>query len=447
MPAATLPTSSSLALQGGPKAISDANDSLFRWPIITPEDEAAVLEVLRSGKMSGLEVTMKFESEFAAWHDAKFALAHNNGTASLQAAMWGCGVGAGDEVIGPSFTYWASVMPALGLGAKIVFADVDPTSFCIDAKDIERRITPRTRAIVVVHYCGYPCDMDPIMALARKHGIKVIEDVSHAHGGRYKGRMLGTIGDAAGYSLMSGKSLACGEGGMLLTNDALIYERAIAFGHYERTGGPTRFTDETSKLKDAELKKYAGIPLGGYKYRMNQLSSALGRTQLKHYPARMAEIDKAMNRFCDALEGIRGVRAHRVTDPGSTMAAWYNPLAHYVPEELNGLPVEKFCEALSAEGVPCTAGANRPLHPHAIFHDADIYRDGIPTMQANITRGAGASQPRSNSTPADLPVTQMLPQHCFVIPWFKHDRPELISQYAAAVRKVSEHFAAQKTTR
>jgi dTDP-4-amino-4,6-dideoxygalactose transaminase len=440
MSTATLTATPTLALHGGPRAISAANEDLFRWPIITPEDEAAVLEVLRAGKMSALDVTTKYEEEFAAWHGAKFALAHNNGTASLHAAMWACGVGAGDEVIGPSFTYWASVLPSLSLGAKIVFADVDPVSFNIDPKEIERRITPRTRAIVAVHYCGYPCDMDAIMAIARKHGIKVIEDVSHAHGGRYKGRMLGTIGDVAGFSLMSGKSLICGEGGMLLTSDPIIYERAIAFGHYERTGGPSRYTDPSSMLKDAELKKYAGIPLGGYKYRMNQLSSAVGRVQLKHYPARMAEIQKAMNRFCDLLEGIPGVRAHRVTEASSTMAGWYSPLAGYVPEEFNGLPVEKFCEALKAEGEPCGPGANRPLHSHVAFRDADIYRDGLPTMEANAQRGPqnGQRPVSQGQHMTDLPVTQAMPHRCFSIPWFKHDQPELIQQYADGIRKVAQ---------
>jgi perosamine synthetase len=262
MPATSI--DAALAVHGGHAAVTGTHEDLFRWPIITAEDEAAVLEVLRSGKMSGIEVTKQFESEFAAWHGAAYALAHNNGTASLHAAMWACGVGSGDEVIGPSLTYWASVLPALNLGASVVFADIDPRSLTIDPRDIEKRITPRTKAIVAVHYCGHPCDMDPIMALARKHGIKVIEDVSHAQGAHYKGRLVGTIGDVAGISLMSGKSLACGEGGMLMTNDPVLYERAIAFGHYERTGGPSRYTSMESSLTAAELKKYAGVPLGGF---------------------------------------------------------------------------------------------------------------------------------------------------------------------------------------
>ena len=425
--AITNPTSA-LAIHGGTPAVTDTHEDMFRWPIVTTEDETAVLEVLRAGKMSGLEVTKQYEAEFAAWHGVKFALAHNNGTASLHAAMWACGVGAGDEVIGPSFTYWASVLPALNLGASVVFADIDPRSLTIDPKDIEKRITPRTKAIVAVHYCGHPCDMDPIMALARKHGIKVIEDNSHAQGSRYKGRLTGTLGDVAGISLMSGKSLACGEGGMLLTDNAEIYERAVAFGHYERTGGASRYTAPTSTLNSIELQKFAGVPLGGFKYRMHQLSSAFGRVQLKHYAERSAEIRRAMARFWALLEGTPGIRPHRIDTPESHMGGYYSPLAHYVPEELHGTSVETFCEALRAEGVPCYPGANAPLHSHLVFHEADIYHDGRAT----------------NLTPThfgDLPVTEAIPRRCFGVPWFKHDDAAIIAQYAEGIRKVASKYS------
>src|SRR2546425_4737136 len=194
-----------LAIHGGPKAVQTSPGDLFSWPIITEEDEQAALEVLRAGNMSGWDVTMQFEREYAEWHGARYALGHNTGTAALQAAMFACGVGHGDEIIAPSLTYWASAVPALSLGATIVFAEVDPNTICIDPRDIEHRITDRTKAIVAVHYCAYPCDMDPIMEIANRRGVKVIEDVSHAHGGVYKGRLLGTIGHAGAMSIMSGK--------------------------------------------------------------------------------------------------------------------------------------------------------------------------------------------------------------------------------------------------
>src|SRR5947209_12920111 len=225
---------SALALYGGPKGVQSDPGDTFTWPIITPEIEAAVLAVLRAGTMSGTDVTMEFERAFSDWHGMTYGLAHNTGTAALHSAMFGLGIGKGDEIICPSLTYWASCLPVYSLGGTVVFADVDPETLCIDPGDIEHRITPRTRAIIAVHYLGHPADMDRILDIARRHDLRVIEDASHAHGALYKGKLVGTFGDVSAFSLMSGKSFAIGEGGILLTNDRRTYERAIAFGHYER---------------------------------------------------------------------------------------------------------------------------------------------------------------------------------------------------------------------
>jgi len=259
-----------LALTGGPKAIAGKAmpPDLFRWPVVTAEDEAAVLEVLRTGQMSGSTITRAFEKEFAAWAGVPFALAYPNGTESLRAAMWACGVGAGDEVICPSMTYWASCTSALSLGAAVHFADIRPDTLCIDPADIERRIGPRTRAIVAVHYAGHPCDMDSILAMARRHDVRVIEDVSHAHGGLYKGKMVGSFGDVACMSMMSGKAFPIGEGGMLLTGNQEIYERCIAYGFYERTGVASRWNAPDMQITRPELKLFAGVPLGGFDSRL-----------------------------------------------------------------------------------------------------------------------------------------------------------------------------------
>lgn len=416
-------TVSRLALHGGPSAVQTDSGDVFRWPIITNEDEQAVLAVLRAGTMSGTDVTVQFEAEFAAWHGVRHALAHNNGTAALHAAMWACGVGPGDEVICPSLTYWASVLPAFSLGATVVFAEVDPDTLTIDPKDIEHRITDRTRAIVPVHYGGYPCDMDSIMAIATRHKLRVIEDASHAHGGLYNGRLVGTIGHVGAFSLMSGKALSAGEGGMLITNDRHLYERAVAFGHYERTA---------ATLTEPDLVPYAGLPQGGHKYRMHQLSSALGRVQLRHYRARMEEIQQAMNRFWDLVEGVPGIRPHRPPqDSGSTMGGWYMPKGLYRPEELGGLPVERFCAAVRAEGARTSPGANFPLHLHELLNACDVYGHGKPTRIAHSTRDV--RQPRGS-----LPVTEALPERVFSVPWFKHERPQVIEEHALAFRKVAE---------
>ncbi len=409
-----------LAILGGSRAVKTDPRDMFTWPIITEEDEEAALEVLRRGAMSGTDVTVQFEKEFADWFGTKYALAHNTGTSSIHSAMFGCGVGVGDEIICQSMTFWASVLQAMNLGATIVYADIDPDTITLDPADVERKITDRTKAIVAVHYFGHPTDMDAIMEIANARGIKVIEDVSHAHGAKYRGTLTGGIGHVGAMSCMAGKSLAIGEAGMLVTDDKDIYERAVAFGHYERTG----------QIDNPELKKFAGLPLGGFKYRMHQLSSAVGRVQLKHYQERMEEIDRAMNYFWDLLEGAPGLRAHRPPKgSGSTMGGWYAAHGIYVPEELGGLPLRKFCDAVRAEGTSCGAGGNLLMHLHPVLNDADVYGHGEPTRvahsDADVRQGEGS-----------LPQTERMSERLFSIPWFKHYRPEVIREHAEAFRKV-----------
>ena len=411
-----------LALLGGPKAITRDPGDIFSWPIITKEDEEAVLDVLRRRAMSDTDVTKKFETEFAAWQGRKHALGFSSGTAALQAAMHACGVGVGDEIICQSMTYWASCLQAFTLGGTVVFAEIDPLTLCIDPKDIEKRISKHTKAIMVVHYMGYPADMDAILAIAKKHKVKVIEDVSHAQGALYKGRKVGTFGDIAAMSLMSGKSLAVGEAGILVTDDLELYERALSLGHYERFG---------DQIQTEELKPYVGLPMGGYKYRMHQMSSAVGRVQLKHYDARVVEIQKAMNYFWDGLEGTSGLIAHRPAKGSkSTMGGWYAAHGIYEPEKLAGLSVARFCEALTAEGVQGVyPGANKALHLHPLLNDCDVYGHGKPTRIASSDRDL--RQP-----PGSLPVTEKMGTRNYAIPWFKHHDAAIIDEYVAAFRKV-----------
>ena len=417
---------SELAIFGGPKAVTMPEDNLFTWPIVTKEDEDAVLEVLRRGGMSGTDVTLKFEEDFKKWMNVDYALGFSSGTASLQAAMYGAGVRAGDEIICPSVTYWASCTQAFSLGATVVFANVDPDTLCLDPKDIEHRISSRTKAIVVVHYLGHPADMDEIMAIAKKHNIKVIEDVSHAQGGLYKGKMLGTIGDVAGMSLMSGKSFAIGEAGMLVTNDRSIYEHALVLGHYERF--------QADKIESADLKEFAGLPMGGYKYRMHQLSSAMGRVQIKYYDERCKEIRKAMNYFWDLLEGVPGLKAHRVDEStGSTMAGWYAPHGIYKSEELGGLSVTRFCQAVTAEGCPISPGCNAALHTHKLFKTADVYGIGKPTRVAFTDRDV-------RELDNDLAAAEKIGAMIYSIPWFKHYDKAKIEEYANAFKKVCLNY-------
>jgi len=376
------------ALFGGPKAVTRDPADAFAWPIVTEEDERAVLEVLRAGNMSGTDVTRRFEAEFAEWMGLPFALAHCNGTAALQAAMWAVGVGSGDEVICPSMTYWASGLPALTLGATVVWADIQRRTLCLDPADVGKRLSDRTKAIVVVHYAGYPADVDAIMELAEPRGIKVIEDVSHAHGGVRKGRKLGTLGHVAAFSCMSGKSLPIGEGGMLVRHAGHRRQGDLRAGH---PVGPLRAA-RGADARAAEGHERADASAGAHR-------PAAGGRQAPDQPARLGH--------------------------------WYNARGLYVAEELGGLPLGRFCEALRAEGFPAEPGANMPLHLQAV-NELDIYGDGEPTLLANATRDV--------RVPAgSLPVSEAIDEFCFSVPWFKRYRPEIIDEYVLAAAKVAAH--------
>jgi perosamine synthetase len=417
-----------LALLGGEKSVKLEESYIFTWPIVTDRHEKAVLEVLRARKMSGIEITREFEKKYAEMLGRKYALAYNNGTAAILGAMYGLGIGLGGEVICPSITYWASVAQAYSLGATPVFADINPKTLCIDPRDIEHRITPRTKAIVVVHYAGMPADMDAIMKIAAEHNLKILEDASHAHGALYKGKQVGAFGEAAAFSLMSGKALAVGEGGIFLTDDRRVYERALLFGHYIRH----------DEITLDELKPFAGLPCGGAKHRIHQLSSAFGLVQLELYPKQMAEIDKAMNYFCDLFENTAGIRPIRPSKgTNTTKGGWYYPHFKYIAEELGGLSLSRFSEAVVAEGSICNPGCNKPLHKHPLFTTMDVYGHGRPTRIAFLDETATIEQYVET-----LPVAEGITKRVFEVPWFKHYEPNIIEKHAGAYKKVIENYQA-----
>ena len=420
---------SELAILGG-KCIMPQDypipDNLFRWPIITKEDEEAVLDVVRRNAFSGFDVTEKFEEEVCQWLGVKHAVGFTNGTMSLEAAMYAVGLGAGDEMICPTKTYWASALSAGRLGASVVFANIHPDNLTLDPRDLERCLSPKTKAIMVVHYLAYPADMDAIMAFAKKHNLKVLEDCSHAQGGYYKGKRLGTIGDVAAMSMMSGKSFAAGEMGMLVTNNREMFERALAYGHYDRYN---LISDESP------IKKYSGMPLGGIKGRVNQVSSALGRVQLKYYEDRTREIRKAQNHFFDCIDaahlpGLYPIRCNEAD--GSTMGGWYVPGFIYRPEEIGGLDFRVFADAVSKEiKYRPWPGFNHPLHTHPIFHDFDLMNIGKPERIAFADRDV-------RELDAALKPSEEV--ECLAAPWFKSYQPEIIEMFAEGFIKVIRNY-------
>ena len=413
---------SELALLGGTPVFTEkAPQELFKWPIITQEDLDAVNYVTVNNRFSGTEITTAFEEEFAQWQGRKHAVAFTNGTMSLAAAMFAVGLGKGDEIICPTKTYWASIAQAVQFGAKPVFCNIKET-FEMDPADIEHRITSRTKAIMVVHYMAYPCDMDAIMDIAKRHNLYVIEDVSHAHGSLYKGKKCGNFGHVAAMSMMSQKLFAAGEMGMLVTDDTKLYERAMAYGHYERNNDNLIHESE-------ELKDYFHMPLGAVKGRVNQLCAALGRIQLKHFDDRCAEINRAMNYLLDGLEGLPGIKPRRPdAASGSTMGGFYAPKLIYKPEELEGLSSTRFAEAMLAEfngSSPCSAKSNYCLHNHKYFYSFD--------PQASTA-------PKADPDEIDHSLDISEQMYCVSIPWFKHFDKEWIDRYISAYKKVLANY-------
>ena len=417
---------SRLAIFGGTPVIDKKMTELFHWPIVNEKMQQSVLDVLAPGNMSGTDIARKFEAGFAKWNQRKYALAHNNGTNALTAAFYGVGIAPGDEIICTTLTYWASCLGALSLGASVVFCDVDPVTLQMDPESFEARITPRTKAVVVVHYKALSCDMDKIMAIARKHGLKVIEDVSHSQGGYYKGRMLGTFGDVAAMSLMSGKSFAIGEGGMLITDDDEIYRRAVRFGHYDRI---------PECYKPEEFADTLNLPVGGVKNRMHQMSAAVGLVQLEKYDAEIQEIDRAMKYFWEKVADIPGLTMVYPREEGSNKSGWYASHFLYDAEAFSGVSNRTFCQAVTAE---CSAGispgANFPLHKSSIFDAFDIYGHGKPTARMYLPEGV---DPRALS--GDLPNAEAVQGRVINDFWFKHCDKAKIDRFAEAFHKVAEN--------
>ena len=294
------------AVLGGTPAFEITPDApypkLDQWQQITQEEAQVVYEMTLRNELSGTSPTVQeFERMWRKRHQTQFALSLTNGTAALHSAMFGLGVGPGDEVICPTYTWMGSITPALTLMATPVFCEVDPRTLLIDVEDVRQRITPRTKAIVAVHLWGNVCDMDALMALSDETGIPVIEDCSHAHGASYKGIPCGSIGQAGAWSLQGNKSISGGEGGMLATNDVTIFERACLLGQVNRS--PNVEGEAAKALQYTHLP-----PMGlGVKFRAHPLAIGIASVQLKKLDELNANRRAYIQEISDGLQDIPGV--------------------------------------------------------------------------------------------------------------------------------------------
>ncbi|MCG8499740.1 MAG: UDP-4-amino-4,6-dideoxy-N-acetyl-beta-L-altrosamine transaminase [Firmicutes bacterium] len=268
---------------------------------VDEEDIQEVLETLKSDYLTTGPKINAFEDKLKEAAGAKYAVAVANGTAALHAACFAAGIGEEDEVITTPMTFAASANCALYMGARPIFADIDPRTYNIDPKDIESKITRKTKAIIPVHFTGQPCDMDLILKLARDNGLAVIEDGAHALGAEYKGRKIGSIGDMTTFSFHPVKHITTGEGGAVTTNSEALYNKLMMF----RTHGITR---DSKQLLKNEGPWYYEQHFLGYNYRMTDIQAALGIKQLEKLPLflqkRRAYVEKYNKAFSNIEELI-----------------------------------------------------------------------------------------------------------------------------------------------
>ncbi|RJP31736.1 MAG: DegT/DnrJ/EryC1/StrS family aminotransferase [Phycisphaerales bacterium] len=407
------PTDKPAILGGKPAVTLDARQA-NRWPIITAEDEAAVLEVLRDGELSLHPVTRALEEDYRRYFGVRHALAHCNGTAALLAAFFSLDLKPGDEVLVPSATFWASVVPMLWVGAVPVFCESETARMGLDPQDAACRITPRTRAMVVVHLWGMPSRMTELFDLARRRDLRIIEDASHAAGATWRGRKCGTLGDVSVISLQSAKLAPAGEGGMLLTDDDAIYERAVCLGDIVRILElPT------------PARRFAATSFG-IKTRMAPLSAAVARVQLRHMDERNARRNANLAYLSAGLESL-GFETFR--PPPHVQRVYFEFMVRVDPARCP-LPVDRLVAALRAEGCDVQAPRYPLLHQQPLFtegHAAALLRAGIgdraaPTYLANA-----------------LPRTVAANGQLIRLPSFPSATRPLLDQYVEAFRKVCDH--------
>jgi dTDP-4-amino-4,6-dideoxygalactose transaminase len=348
-----------LAVDGCPPLRKQAFAS---WPHFSPDEIAAAMRTLESGRVNYWtgEQGRQFETEFAAFTRCTHAIALANGTVALELALHSLGIGPGDEVIVPSRTFIASASCIFMCGATPVVADVDPVSQNITADTIRSLLTPRTKAVIVVHLAGWPCDMDPILELAEGNDLKIVEDCAQAHGASYKGRAVGSMGHASAFSFCQDKIMSTGgEGGMLTTNDAALWSRAWAFKDH-------------GKSYDAVYRRRhpSGYPWlhesVGTNWRMTEMQSAIGRVLLQKLPQFVEKRQYLAGLLTTRFAGIPALRV--TTPPEHVTHSYYKYYVFLRAERLRaGWTRQRIIDAINAEGIPCFAGTCSEIYLEQVF--------------------------------------------------------------------------------
>lgn len=396
--------------------------------MLTQEDVDRATLMLGRGEVSysGREGAVRqLEDAFCARFGFRYALASSSGTAALHSAFFGIGLSAGDEIIAPSYTFLSTVMPAFVCNAVPILADSDPETGNIDPGDIERRITRRTKAIVVTHLAGHPVDIEPIVAIARSRGLALVEDCAQAHGATAGGRNVGSFGDVAIFSFERKKLVVGGEGGVLVTDNQEIYERATLLGHFRERS--------QEEVVSERYRDYASTGFG-LNYRMHPISAQLAAGQLARLDAFLDARHENLTRLSESLDGTPGIQPP-VTQRHVTRHAHYGYLPLYDASALGGLDIDTYVAAVRAEGVPLERPRGLPLHMEAVFQREERALLTCPNVQRRTYRNG------------DFPVSEAycarvlrLPPYTdrSIQPWFQG-----FAEAFAKVARYAEELSAQ----
>jgi dTDP-4-amino-4,6-dideoxygalactose transaminase len=407
-----------LALNGGLKAVRAPTAEATRWPLYDRVDEQEIVALLHHPSYGPIQT---FEKAWAAafstdQHKVEFCKAHCNGTSALTSMWFALDLPPGSQVLVPDYSTWFPVVPMRFFDLVPVFVDVDPRTLNIDVEDCRRRLTGRTRAILPVHWFGLPCDLDRIEALAKEHGLEVLEDASHAHGASLQGRLAGTWGRMSGFSLQGTKPVPAIEGGIAIYKNRLDYERAVTYGNYDL---PATFP------QGSPYRKYQGTALGS-KLRMHPLAAILAKNQLQRLPERNALIVAQTKRLNDRLTQLPGLSVPALR-PDAKRVHYSNNLV-LLDAAKAGMSREACARALQAEGVAATTafGASSSawnlLHDYVVFREAKWWRH-MPVL------------------PDKVPGCDEANRRLMYLPLFTSEAPELVEQYVEAFEKVWAHRA------
>jgi len=393
-----------LAVAGGSPAVTFPQDGISRWPLYGEAEEQAVLNLVRN---PSYEPLVQLEAKWRDHFGVPYAKAYCNGTSALTAMFFALNLPPGSEIMVPSYTFFATILPMRLFGLVPVFVDINPRTLNFDLEDAKKRLTKNTRAVLPVHWIGLPADIDAISDWAAEHDLIVLEDAAHAHGAKLKDKYMGTWGRMGIYSLQMSKPLPGIEGGMGVYQNQEDYDRANAFGDYQLQGSAA----------DSPYKKYAGSGLG-IKLRMHPMAAALTLCQLDGLEARNAAGAAQIRTLNDALTQLPGLYEQSAgrKDVQRLHYAW-NMM--FIDEKEAGVSRAKVVEALKAEGVKADA------HHYTLQHKLPVYSEDAWWHHKPVI--------------PELPGSEQANETAIALPYFTREVPELVEQYIKAFEKVWAH--------